>query len=137
MDALCRKLTAPWVRERALQAGGARHTGVKTPADTSAAAPGTPAAVRALPNSGAVAAAAVAADAAAAQGPPMARAVPAVHDIEDAIDVCGFYEGYTAAATDAVLPPGVYTLQVGHFCSMLVDVLLARILSVTLKQCCT
>jgi DNA excision repair protein ERCC-2 len=42
--------------------------------------------------------------------PPGARAVPAVADIEDAIDLCGFYEGYTAAATDAVLPPGVYTL---------------------------
>lgn len=129
MDALCRKLTAPWVRERALEAGGGRHTGVKDPVDTEKAhaaataaatggpstssgaggAAGTTNATRVLPNSGASAAAAAAA---AQQGPPLARAVPAIGDIEDAIDVCGLYEGYTAAATDAVLPPGVYTLQV-------------------------
>jgi hypothetical protein len=115
VDALCRKLTAPWVRERALAAGGGNHTGVKDPVDTTAATaaavPSTSAAARALPNSGAAAIAAAAA-AAAQDGPPTARAVPAVTDIEDAVDVCGFYEGLTAAATDAVLPPGVYTLQV-------------------------
>ena len=72
-------------------------------------APSAVATTRALPNSGATAAAAIAA---AREGPPMARAVPAVADIEDAVDVCGFYEGLTASATDAVLPPGVYTLQV-------------------------
>lgn len=108
VDALCRKLTAPWVRERALEAGGGCHTGVKAPVDTeavaaAAAAPKSSAAARALPNSGATA---------VREAPPMARAVPAVADIEDAVNVCGFYEGYTAAATDAVLPPGVYTLHV-------------------------
>jgi hypothetical protein len=115
VDALCRKLTAPWVRERALAAGGGNHTGVQNPVDTAAVTastvPSTSAAACALPNTGAAAVAAAAA-AAAQEGPPAARAVPAVADIEDAVDVCGFYECYTAAATDAVLPPGVYTLQV-------------------------
>lgn len=89
VDAKCRKLTAPWVRERALAAGGGRQTGTQAPASTSAGPSAGP-------------------SAAAADGD--SAEAPAVRDIED-VEVCGFFEGHSAAGNDAVLPPGVYTLH--------------------------
>lgn len=90
VDAKCRKLTAPWVRERALAAGGGRQSG------TEAAAPAAAAGPSAGPSAAAPAAA-----------PDSGDAAPEVPDIE----VCGFFEGHSAAGNDAVLPPGVYTLH--------------------------
>lgn len=86
VDAKCRKLTAPWVRERALAAGGGRQTGADARASTSA---GPSAGPSAAPNPG------------GEDAPP---------DVPD-IEVCGFFEGHSAAGNDAVLPPGVYTLH--------------------------
>lgn len=86
VDAKCRKLTAPWVRERALAAGGGRQSGTEAPAPAAAAGPSA---------------------GPAPANPEGGDAAPEVPDIE----VCGFFEGHSAAGNDAVLPPGVYTLH--------------------------